>query len=244
MAHLAEGLAWRETARAAGGRGDRAMEMDALRHSVAHFALAVEEDGTAVGELAGASRRLADILAEEGRWPEAMQAYQEATDAYGRMDGHDEDAAECARRVSEGVRALRRRPADRLYLLTARYERELRSLEVQPGTKKEQGDCVHHIANILHRRGRHRDAATRYEDALVLYAGVENAGLERARAAKRLGDLYFGPLEDEVLAFRYYRRAERGFSLEDDLSESDWLALEECTRRLRELATDLSAIMW
>jgi tetratricopeptide (TPR) repeat protein len=219
------------------------MEADALRHSVAHFALAMEEGETAVSELAGASRRLADILAEEGRWPEAMQAYQEATDAFGRLDGHEEDAAECARRVSEGVHALRTRPQDRLYLLTARYERELRNLEAQPGTEKEQGDCVHHIATILHRCGRHRDAAARYEEALALYGRAASANLELAHTSKRLGDLFFGPLEDEVLAFRYYRRAERGFSREDELGESDWIAQEECTRRLRELATDLSEIM-
>jgi tetratricopeptide (TPR) repeat protein len=240
MAHLAEGLAWRERAQTA---GDRAAETDALRQSVAHFALAVEEDESAVAELAGASRRLADILADDDQWPEAMQAYQEATDAFGRMEGHEEDAASCARRIQDGVRALRYRPAERLLLLTARYERELRSLEVQPGTEKQQGACVHHIATILHRCGRHRDAALRYEEAIRLFDRAEEAGLEHARTAKRLGDLYFGPLEDEVLAFRYYRRAERGFSLEEELSESDWLAQDECKRRLRELATDLSEIM-
>jgi tetratricopeptide (TPR) repeat protein len=241
MAHLIEAHTWRDRARAANERGDRAGELTALRQAVAHLALAEpEEEPDARRDHADASRRLADILADSGDWPEAMQAYQEATDAYGSIPGMDSAAGECARRIRDGVRALRQRPEDRLYLLTARYERELRNLAVQPGTDKEQGDCVFHIAAILHRRQRYREAIERFAEALALYEKSDGTESERARTAMRMGDIYFGPLEDEVRAFTQYRRAEHFFSRAEELEEPDWMARQECARRLRELATDLS----
>ena len=241
MTHLAEGFSWRDRAQAASNRGDRDAELTALRRCVAHLSLVQDDDeAVALPARAEASRRLADSLAEEGMWPEAMQAYQEATDSYGRMPGFEAQASECARRIREGVRALRFRPRDRLLLLTARYERELQSLRAQPSTETAQANCVAHIAGILHRCGRFNEAAARYRAALDLYAGAEDTELEQARTAMRLGDLYFGPLEDEVKAFSWYRRAEREFSLVEALDEAGQTARQECSRKLHALGTDLS----
>src|SRR5437867_1332918 len=48
------------------------------------------------------SRRLAELLIESGRLPEAIQAYQEATDAFGRL-GADAEAEKCAKEILAGV---------------------------------------------------------------------------------------------------------------------------------------------
>ncbi len=241
MRHKTEGFAWLDQARLARQHSDRVDEAEALRRSVAHLALA-EIEGEALRGRAAASHRLADLLAEDGIWPEAMQAYQEAADAYGLLPNYGSEAAECARRIRDGVRALRSRPYDRLYLLTARYEREIRSLEVQADTEKERGDRAFHIAEILHRRERHLEAVSRYEEALGLYAQAVETELEQAHCCKKLGDLFFGPLEDDVRAFSCYRRAERLFDLMEFLPELDERSRYECTRRIRDLATDLSDI--
>lgn len=242
MEHLTEGQTWREKARAASDRGDRPAELEALIRCVAHIALADEDSTSTIQARGEANRRLADLLADGGDWPGAMPAYQEAADAFGRLPGFDEQARECARRIRDGVRALRLRPDDRLFILIARYERDLRNLEVQTGAEKERADCLVHIATILHRCERYNDAAVRFEEALALYCKVDETGLERARTAKMLGDIYFGPLEDDIRAFRYYRQADREFAHEEDLVEADWFARQECGRRLRDLATDLTDV--
>jgi tetratricopeptide (TPR) repeat protein len=205
---------------------------------VAHLSLA-EDDG-ALPVHAEASRRLADFLAQSGEWPEAMQSYQEATDSYGKMPGFEDEANQCARRIRDGVHALRFRPQDRLRLLTVRYERELLSLKVQGADVKLQADCQAHIAGILHRCGRFTEAVSRYEAAIDAYGRAEDAERETARTAMQLGDLYCGPLADDIKAFSLYRRAESLLSSLEAPEGADERALLECRRKLRALGTNIS----
>src|SRR5207244_902086 len=114
-------------------------------------------------------RRLAERLEDAGRLPEALQAYQEATDAYGRIPGAEPQAAACARRIVEGVRDLWKRPEERLYLLIARIEREQRQLALVPDSEARQADCAFRIGTIFQRRDRFVEAESSYLKALDLY---------------------------------------------------------------------------
>src|SRR5258705_10390452 len=88
-------------------------EIARLRQSVAECQ-AVEGSDLDWHKLAELSGKLGDLLAEANRLPEAIQAYQEATDAYGNLPDAGEMAEHFARKVVAGVNELWKRPAERL----------------------------------------------------------------------------------------------------------------------------------
>src|SRR5438067_1036906 len=57
--------------------------------------------------LAELSGKLGDLLAEANRLPESIQAYQEATDAYGKLPDAAGLAEHFAKKVVSGVNQLR-----------------------------------------------------------------------------------------------------------------------------------------
>jgi tetratricopeptide (TPR) repeat protein len=174
---------WRQKAEEARQAGDAAVEIDSLRHAAALYAslrMPAEEadekepiEPTNDRAHAEVCARLGERLWQQERLPEAIQAYQEATDAYGRVPAAEQNVAECAQKVREGINVLRNNPKDRLYLLIATHERRQRQYAEQLGTEKQQGDCAYQIASIFKRRERQTEAVERFEEALGLFRRAE-----------------------------------------------------------------------
>jgi tetratricopeptide (TPR) repeat protein len=228
---------WRRRAETAQRNGDTETAIRYLRQAAALFAAQGADELSDDRFRAEVNRQLAELLAGMGRLPEAMQAYQEAADAYGRVPGAEADAQACARRIVEGVRALRKKPKERLYLLIARYEREQRRLAAIPGTEREQAECVFHMATILQRRDRFADAVKRYEEALRFYEQAAGTGLQQAACHHRLADLFRYELPDYSRAGHHYRAAIRLYAAFEPLSEGEQMNRILCEWLLRELQT-------
>src|SRR5205807_1056569 len=96
----------------------------------------------------------------------------EAADVYARVGGSEaeREARVCAHKIMDVIAALRAHPQDRLFLLIARYERQMQQLALEADTQERQAECAVHIARIFQRRERPQAAVARYEEALALYA--------------------------------------------------------------------------
>jgi tetratricopeptide (TPR) repeat protein len=156
--------------------------------------------------------RYADWLTEAEQHAEAANIYQEASDLFGQSGGGEaeEGARRCAHKVLANLTALRSRPHDRLYLLIAHYERQLRQLALQSGAEEQQGDCCFHIAGIFQRRGRAQEAVARYQEALTLYeraSQTQTVLLARAECHHLIAGLMVNTLDDLPGAARHYREA-------------------------------------
>jgi len=235
MGRTAEAAEWRQRAEKACAAGDDAAAIECLRRAVSLYAAL--DAGEQPDDLAHAQvcHLLADLLTVAGRLPEAVQAYQEAADAYGRVPGAEADAQTCARRIVEGVRALWQQPQERLYLLIARYERQQRQLAETPGTEAAQGDCAFQAATILHRRDRFEEAARRYAESLTLYEHAPDTGLQQAACHQRLAGLYHYELPDRCRAADHYRQAIRLYELYEPLSEGEQMNRTLCQWLLNEV---------
>ena len=150
---------------------------------------------------AEACRRYGDTLARLEQHPEAANAFQEAADLFGQLQGAFEQhaARECARKALASIQALNTNPKDRLYLLIARYTRQQQQLAMQPGTEALQADCCLHVAQIFLRRDRPAEAFAHFTEALALYRRAEpteTVCLAQAECHHRLGNLLANVLSD------------------------------------------------
>jgi tetratricopeptide (TPR) repeat protein len=221
-----------QSARAA-GRNDKAISF--LQQAVVTIST-LQEDEQADDRLHGQlSRELAELLVEENRVPEAMQAYQEATDAFGRAPGSEAEAQECAQKILAGVRDLWKQPQDRLLLLIAHYEREIQQLAGQSETEARQGEIAFKMATVLNRRDRFQEAGTAYRRSLELYERAPETGLQQASCHHRLADLYHHELDDDILAAVHYRHAMALYSEFEPLSEGEQMNRTLCEWHLNEL---------
>jgi tetratricopeptide (TPR) repeat protein len=221
-----------ERARAA-GRNDEAISL--LRQAVVTIST-LEEGDEPEDRLHGLlSRGLAELLVEAQRVPEAMQAYQEATDAFGRAPGSEVEAQECAQKILAGVKDLWKQPQDRLLLLIAHYEREIQQLAGQPETEARQGEIAFKMATVLNRRDRFQEAGLAYRRSLELYERAPETGLQQAGCHHRLADLYHHELDDDVLATVHYRHAMALYSEFEPLSEGEQMNRTLCEWHLNEL---------
>jgi hypothetical protein len=195
-------------AQAAGHPDEEALSL--WREAVLRYAEAyrmAEEDGQGVPVAltrarAHACQQCGDVLMRLARHPEAANVFQEAADLYGQLSGLTDRAGaqECARKALASVAALRANPSDRLYLLIARYERQLLQLAMQSGTLAQQAECCLHIAQIFLRRDRPAEAFRRFAEGLALYQRAEPteaALLAQAECHHRLGSLLANVLLDE-----------------------------------------------
>jgi tetratricopeptide (TPR) repeat protein len=180
-------------------------------------------------------QRLGELLWASNCIPEAIQAFQEASDAFGR-GGAELASQECARKVIEGVTALRQNPQDRLYLLIAQIERERRQLALTPESEAAQAECLFRIATILQRRDRFTAAAERYRGSLSLFERAPEAGLKHAECHHRLADLYNHELDDEALATAHYRAAASLYARFEPDSEGEQMSKTLCEWQLSALA--------
>lgn len=198
------------------GRADEALT--ALHRAVLLYASAdaepeIKEEATALTRpRADACRQFADALVSAGRYAEAANIYQEATDLYGLIRDEEAErlAGRCARDLLQCVAALRSLPQERLHLLVAHYERVLQQLALEPGTEAKQADCCMHIARIYQRRDRPDRSAEQYRHALELLAKCDDAvgnQLARAECHHRLAVLLADHLEQPAEAVRHYRAA-------------------------------------
>lgn len=187
-----------------GAESERAVAL--LQEAVTAFTAAVGVADAERQAHADACLLLADLLEGLDRMPEAMQALQEAADSYAGVPEGAQRAGECARRIVAGVRALWRRPSERLYLLVARHERDLRQLEARPGTEGERAERLFALGRVFQRRERWAEAAIRYREALGLFGRAGDA-LGRARCHRRLADLYAYDMDDAMRARRHHRAA-------------------------------------
>ncbi|HLY65362.1 MAG TPA: tetratricopeptide repeat protein [Chloroflexota bacterium] len=186
------------------------------------------------------SQRLGAVLTKLGRVPQAIQAYQEAADAFRLVPDGAVAATECARQVLAGVKSLRSHPNDRLYLLVAKYERDQAHHAATAGSEAQQGECALHIAGIFHRRERYSEAVGRYEEAIGLFQRAADSGEREARCHHRLGDIFDHEYNDPVKAFSHYRKALRLYTEFEPLTEGRQINRLLCEARLRELGTDLA----
>lgn len=215
------------------GRPDDAVPV--LQSAIVALAAIQAPDPAAIRARADCCRLLAQILMDEDRVPEAMQAYQEAVDAYGRLEDGEGPARECAQQIVAGVRGLYRRPEERLNLLVARYDRELRQLAVQAGTELERAEMLLQLGTILQRRDRFAAARERYEAALALFGAGEDAPMRQALCHFRLAGLYHHELPNADLARAHYSAAIRLFTLHEPVSEGEQPNRVLCEMLLRSL---------
>jgi hypothetical protein len=164
------------------------------------------------GVRAQTCERYGDYLAEMEEHAGAANAYQEAVDLYGQEGGAEaaQQARACAHKALASIAALRARPQDRLYLLIAHHERQQQQLALRAGTEEQQGDCCLHIAQILLRRDRPREAVARFQAALALYARAQQTPsvvLSSAECHHRMAGLMANSLRDLAGAARHYRAA-------------------------------------
>jgi tetratricopeptide (TPR) repeat protein len=185
------------------------------------------------------SRRIAETLLAADDIPGAMQSFQEATDAYGGLPGAEQEAAECARQILAGVKALRARPEDRLLLLIARHDRELRQLSEEAGTERARADLLFRMGTIFQRRDRLPEAASRYAESLSLYEMAEDTELARAAAHHRLADLYRHELNDRARAITHYRKAIPLYARHEPASEDEQMNRTLCEWHLKQMGAEV-----
>src|ERR1051326_933525 len=104
---------------------DAATEIHDLRRKLAEPLREDTGDWKERGESYG---HLGDLLISSGRIAEAAQAYQQATDAFGKVDPRDPRSEHFAGKVVSTLKELRKHPDDRLDLLLAKLENERREL--------------------------------------------------------------------------------------------------------------------
>jgi tetratricopeptide (TPR) repeat protein len=227
---------WARRAEEALIRGDRSTAIAWLRRAVPLYAAnGPEASADGLAAWAAACKLLADLLAADGRAPEAMQAYQEAADVYARVPGAEALADECAKRIVSGVKKIWRMPEQRLYLLIARHEREVRQLAASPDTEAAQGDRTFHIATILQRAGRFADAAGWLSRAVALYAAAPGTALKQAVCHHRLAGLHHHELGRPELARQHYREAIHLYAALETPSEGEQMNRALCEWLLADL---------
>jgi hypothetical protein len=216
--------------------GDFENAIAALRRAVDLHRVTGDEPPTVEQSMASgeASSRLGELLWDE-RLPEAVQAYQDAADAFGRSEDPDRSAA-CARRVVEGVRLLRFRPAERLDLLIARYDTELRSLALLDETLERRAELEFKVATVLQRRDRVANAAARYARSLEAFCQLEGCELRQAACHHRLADLYNRELQDEAAALLHYEAARELYAEHEAPSEGEQMNRVLCEWQIEDIA--------
>jgi tetratricopeptide (TPR) repeat protein len=228
---------WIARADAAVARGDLTSAIEALQRCASLYAARGDDDSSLDREQGETCRRLAILLSEAGKVPEAIQAYQEAADSFGRVPGAEDEARACAREILAGVRRLWEQPRDRLYLLIARLEREERQLSLEEGSEQRRADLLFRIGTILQRRDRFSDAEPPYLQALTLYDEAAEAELKRAECHQRLAGLYHHELGRLDAAADHYEAAIRLFREHEPLSEGEQMNRALCEMLLDELVS-------
>ena len=224
----------------------------ALRSAVVLYAEAEESLGDSTREKALLALRWAradtcqlcgDYLMESEAFAEAVTIYQEATDTYSRIAGAEQEASVCARKLLAGVTALRARPHERLYLMTAQYERQQRQLALHSGTEAEQAECLVRIARVFQRRERPQEAVQHYLEALALYsqaAPTEELPLAVAECHHRLATILNYALHDDTAALAHYQEAITLYTLHEPLVygvQESRLLCERASTELRQNQT-------
>jgi tetratricopeptide (TPR) repeat protein len=184
-----------------------------------------ETDWKAVGDLCA---RLGDILENADRLPESIQAYQEATDAFGKLSDSSGKAEYYARKVVSGVTELWKRPSERLNLLVVKLENEQRHLTAASAAPNEIAEVGIKIATILHRRDRFHEAATKYLEAISLLRTSEAAEFRLAEMELRLAGLYQYELNDPRRSIEHYRKALELFAKFEPISEGEQMNRKLC----------------
>lgn len=229
---------WLARADAALRVGEPLQAIEALRHAVAVYAADAFPGASRLRAYGAAARHLADLLMSEDHLAEAMQAYQEAANAYGQVPGAEAEAQACARQIVAGIKLLRSRPEERLYLLIAHIEREQRQWAELPGAALRQAECALRIAQVFHRATRYTEAEPYYLDALDLFAQAEmpeEAGMGQAVCHHRLADLYHYVLPDLRKARTHYGEAIRHYALYEPLQDDSQPQRVRCEKRLDSL---------
>ena len=189
--------------------GNRLEAAESLRNAVS-LLKAIELKSSEVEVLyAQSAVKLAEMLVELDRIPDAVVYFQEATDAYAAA-GDSQQAAVITKKVLQTVASLRKRPGEGIFLLVAKYERQLDQLALTADTEVQRSKICHHVAELLKRRGRYKESSTWYLQELEFLATTEVAEdhkFERAIAHFELGTLNVDFLQDPVLALEHLNRA-------------------------------------
>src|SRR5258708_5759570 len=186
--------------------GDANAEITRLRRLLTRSQTDDNDDG-ALRRSAELSGKLGDLLVEANRLPEAILAYQEATDAFGKLPDSGELAEHFARRVVSGVNELWKRPAERLDLLLAKLEREQRQILVVGNSPMQAAEIAFKMATILHRRDRLEEAERKYLQSIALFQIAEGIEVRLAEVQMRTAGLYHYELENPQSAIPHYRAA-------------------------------------
>ncbi len=224
---------------------DEGQEMESiqtLRNAVS-ILHALEEKTELMQQLYAAnSLKLAKMLSDADRIPEAVAYFQAATDTYNVL-GDSDAASTAAKGVLNCVSQLRNRPADRIFLLVAKYERQIAELSITPNMEVDCAKICHHVANILQRRNRYNESATWFLQELDYLSGAEISDeiiFSRAQAHNELGKLNFEYLRDPGLALEHYERAIVLLNTCLETHESASADLEEATAMVTEIRQYLS----
>ena len=151
-------------------------------------------------------RLLGDWLIEADRAPEAVQAYQRSTDAY-VATGDDEKSRKMAAIAVQTMKTFWRKPGERLQLLVARYQQEIRDLASQEESEPERAAIAYRCAQMLYRREQYHEASVWYLESCELYEFAPDSERDQAICHHRLADLYHYDIPDFALAREHYEIA-------------------------------------
>ena len=160
-------------------------------------------------------RQLGDWLIEADRAPEAVQAYQKSTDAYGLVGDLDKSSKMAAIAV-QTIKTFWRKPQERIQLLVARYLQEIRDLAGVEGSEWDRANIAFRCAQMLCRQRLFQESAIWYVESSELFEYVPDSEREQAVCHHRLADLYHHEIADFKLAREHYELAVRLYGTQID----------------------------
>ncbi|MGE0201731.1 MAG: tetratricopeptide repeat protein [Candidatus Melainabacteria bacterium] len=222
-------FAHRDLASLADRRGEAGVAVTHYRAAL--NALAQNREPTAAwreGLAAELEFRLAAVLEDADRWPEALEAYQASFD----LDQAAGNAASCAATRANMAGLLHRmgRTEDALNMLQEALQWDQRA-----GNREGQWQTLLTLGRWQAQRGDFRQALQIYNQALALALAESNA-LWQANLYLKRGDLY--------MSLRDWDNALRAFQAADSLSRSGQVELsEDSNQTIRERLEEVSHVI-
>lgn len=183
-------------------------------------------------------RLCANHLAAHGNLAQAAALYQEAVDAYTRMDSPSPDAHACAQELLECLQKIRERPESRLDLMITSLIRKCQALTFQPDKFQEQAVLCAHIASLYCKNDNYEEGVDYYEEAARLYSQIQESHpsrLDEADCLRRAAECLSIHLNNCEAAEQHYRSAMNIYSLYEAEQDGGKPLLSLCIHAINEM---------